>query len=54
MLVKSTYLIRMIDENRTNRVKLTIRFFNLKEGVIHTTDKTEIEVDDQVYIKLFH
>ena len=50
MLVKSTYLIRVIDKNRTNRLKLTIQFFNLKDGVIHTTDKTEIEVDDQVYI----
>ena len=54
MLVKSSYLIRMIDENRTNRVKLTIQFFNLKDGVIHTTDRTKIEVDDQVYIKLFN
>ena len=54
MLVKSSYLIRMIDENRTNRVKLKIRFFNLKDGVIHTTDKTEIKVDDEVYIKLFN
>ena len=54
MLVKSSYLIRTVDENRTNRVKLTIRFFNLKEGAIHTTDKTEIEVDDEVYIKLFN
>ena len=52
-LVKSSYLIKMIDENRTSRVKLTIRFFNLKDGVIHTTDKTEVEVDDEVYIKLF-
>ena len=50
MLVKSTYLIRMIDKNRTNRVK----FFILRDGVIHTTDKTEIEVDDQVYIKPFN
>ena len=54
MLIKSSYLIRMVDENRTNRVKLTIRFFNLKDGVIHTTDKTEIEVDDEVYIKVFY
>ena len=53
MLVKSSYLIKMIDENRTNRVKLTIRFFNLKDGVIQT-DKTEVEVDDEVYIKLFN
>ena len=48
MLVKSSYLIKMIDENRTNQVKLTIRFFNFKDGVIHTTDKTEVEVDDEV------
>ena len=54
MLIKSSYLVRMVDENRTNRVKLTIRFFNLKDGVIHTTDKTEIEVDDEVYIKVFY
>ena len=46
MLIKISYLIRVVDENRTNRVKLTIRFFNLKDGVIQTTDKTEIEVDD--------
>ena len=52
MLIKTSYLIRVVDENRTNRVKLTIRFFNLKDGVIHTTVKTEIEVDDEVYIKI--
>ena len=50
MLVKSSYLIRVIDKNRTNQVKLTIQFFNLKDGVIHTTDKTKIEVDDEVHI----
>ena len=52
MLIKTSYLIRVVDKNRTNRVKLTIRFFNLKDRVIHTTDKTEIEVDDEVYIKI--
>ena len=30
-------------------MNLTIRFFDLKDGVVHTTEKTEIEVDDEVY-----
>ena len=50
ILVKKTYLIRLIDDNRGKKVNLTIRFFDLKDGVVHTTEKTEIEVDDEVYI----
>lgn len=49
ILVKKHYLIRLIDDNRGKEVKLTIRFFDLKDGVVHTTEKTEIEIDDEVY-----
>ena len=31
-------------------MKVTVRFFNIDDGVIHTTDKTEIEIDDEVII----
>ena len=48
MLLKETYHINMIQQQRNRNIKMTIRFFNLKDGVIHTTDKTEIEVDDEV------
>ena len=40
----------MIYQNRNINVKVTIRFFNLKNHVIHATDKTEIELDDEVSI----
>ena len=50
ILIKRNYLIRMIDDNRNEKVKLTLRFFNIEDKVIHTTDKTEIELDDTVII----
>ena len=53
ILVKKHYLIQLIDDNRGKEVKLTIRFFDLKDGVVHTTEKTEIEIDDEVYKFLF-
>ena len=34
----------MIDDHRDQKVKVTVRFFNIDDGVIHTTDKTEIEM----------
>ena len=34
-------------------MKVTIRSFNLNDHVIHATDKTEIELDNQVSIKTF-
>ena len=40
----------MIDDHRDQKVKVTVRFFNIDDGVIHTTDKTEIEIDDEVII----
>ena len=49
ILVKKHYLIRIVDDNRGKEVKLMIRFFDLKDGIIHTTEKTEIEIDDEVY-----
>ena len=49
VLLKRDYLIDTIYQNRNMKVKVTIRFFNLNEGVIHTTDKTEIELDDEVF-----
>ena len=48
VLLKSNYLIDMINYNRDTKVKATIRFFNLIDRVIHATDKTEIELDDEV------
>ena len=39
----------MIDDHRDQKVKVTVRFFNIDDGVIHTTEKTEIEIDDEVY-----
>ena len=50
MLLKQTYHINMIDQQRGSDVKLTTRFFNFKDGIIHATDKTKIEVDDEVNI----
>ena len=38
----------MIDQQQNNNVKLILQFFNLKNGIIHTTDKTEVEVEDEV------
>ena len=53
VLLKRHYLIDMIYQNRNINVKVTIRFFNLNDHVIHATDKTEIELDDQVSIYTF-
>ena len=50
VLLKRDYLINTIYENRHVKVKVTIRFFNVNDGVIHTGDKTEIELDDDVSI----
>ena len=45
----------MIDDHRDQKVKVTVRFFNIDDGVIHTTDKTEIEIDDEVlYITFWY
>ena len=52
ILLKRDYLIQMIDQQRNTDVKLVVRFFNLKDSVIHVTDKTEIEIDDEVNILL--
>ena len=43
----------MIDDHRDQKVKVTVRFFNIDDAVIHTTDKTEIEIDDEVIIYYF-
>ena len=48
LLMKRNFLINMIDDHRDQKVKVTVRFFNIDDGVIHTTDKTEIEIDDEV------
>ena len=52
ILLKRMSLINMVDKVRNNNVKLTVHFFDFKDGVIHATDKTEIETDDEVYIYL--
>ena len=38
----------MIDDDQDQKVKVTVRFFKIDDGVIHTTDKTEIEIDDVI------
>ena len=53
VLLKRHYLIDMIYQNRNINMKVTIRFFNLNDHVIDATDKTEIELDDQVSIYTF-
>ena len=50
ILLKSNYLINIIDQQWDSNVKVTIRFFNLKDGIIHTTDKTEVEINNEVNI----
>ena len=50
ILLKSNYLINIIDQQQDSIVKVTIRFFNLKDGIIHTTDKTEVVIDNEVNI----
>lgn len=37
-----------MNDHRDAKVKVTVRFFNIEERVIHTTDKTEIEIDTAV------
>ena len=46
--MKMNFLINMIDDHRDQKVKVTVRFYNIDDGVIHTTDKTETEIDDEV------
>ena len=53
VLMKRNFLINMIDDHRNQKVKVTVRFFNIDDGVIHTTDKREIEIDDEVIIYYF-
>lgn len=40
----------MIDSQRNNDIKITLRYFNIKDGIVHPTEKTEIELDDEVNI----
>ena len=48
ILLKNIYLINMIDQQQNNNVKLILQFFNLKNNIIHTTDRTEVEVENEV------
>ena len=50
VLLKRSYLIDIIDDNRDQKVKVSVRFFNVEDRVIHTTDKTEIEISFTVNI----
>ena len=50
VLLKRNYLINMIDDNRDQKVRVTVRYFNVEDRVIHTTDKTEIEITSTVNI----
>ena len=50
VLLKRSYLINMIDDNRDQKVRVTVRYFNVEDRVIHTTDKTEIEITSTVNV----
>ena len=50
VLLKRSFLIGIINEHRDVNVKVTVRFFNLEDCVIHTTEKTEIEINTTVNI----
>ena len=53
VLLERSYLIDIINDHRDEKVKVTVRFFNLEDLVIHTTEKTEIEINTTVNIS-FH
>ena len=40
----------MIDDNQDQKVRVTVRYFNVEDRVIHTTDKTEIEITSTVNV----
>lgn len=48
VLLKRSYLIDIVNDNRDEKVKVTVRFFNVEDRVIHTTEKTEIEINTTV------
>ena len=50
ILLKSNYMINMIDSQRHNDIKISLRYFNIKDGTMHPTEKTEIELDYEVNI----
>ena len=50
VLLKRSFLISIINEQRDANVKVTVHFFNLEDCVIHTTEKTEIEINTTVNI----
>ena len=53
VLLKRSYLIDIINDYKDEKVKVTVQFFNLEDCVIHTTEKTEIEINTMVNIS-FH
>ena len=53
VLLKRSYLIDIINDHRDEKVKVTVRFFNLEDRVIHTMEKTEIEINTTLNIS-FH
>ena len=50
VLLKRSFLIGIINEHRDANVKVNVCFFNLEDHVIHTTEKTEIEINTTVNI----
>ena len=50
VLLKRSFLIGIINEHQDVNVKVTVHFFNLEDRVIHTTKKTEIEINTTVNI----
>ena len=40
----------MIDSQQHNDIKISLHYFNMKDGTIHPTEKTEIELDYEVNI----
>ena len=53
VLLKRSYLIDIINDHRDEKVKVTVQFFNLEDCVIHTMEKTKIEINTMVNIS-FH
>lgn len=48
VLMKKNFLISTLSDVRGQKVKVIFRFFSLEDGVIHTSDKTEVQIDDEV------
>lgn len=54
ILTKVPFQIDMMTDCRNDvmKVMVTIRFFEVQDGMISTTEKTEIEIEAEVYISV--